>query len=153
VSAGAGYGALIRPLMHPRSVEVGSVSVWTVAGVATPRPAPTAAPWQPTLSMDCPAQNSSVVVEPPRACDGNERRMQETIAPERQNAEDVTSALEDDATAGGMNGLAATVRMLQGRERTLAAYWSFRRRLGPHTGRWPDASTQYDPDLRAGVAA
>lgn len=40
--------------------------------------------------------------------------MQETIAPERQNAEDVTSASEGDATADGMNGLAATVRMIEG---------------------------------------
>jgi hypothetical protein len=73
------------------------------------------------MDMDCPAQNPSAVAELPRARDGGERRMQETIAPERQAAEDVTSALEDDATAGGMNGLAAPVRMLQGLERTLAA--------------------------------
>jgi hypothetical protein len=38
----------------------------------------------------------------------------ESISPKRENAEDVTSALKGDATAGGMNSLAAAVRVIQG---------------------------------------
>ena len=63
---------------------------------------------------------------------------------------DVTSALEDDATAGSMNGLAATVRMLQGLERTLAAEWPFR---GGSVRRQGDDATHRHSTIRISARA